>query len=62
MKKLVSAAEEIGVNVGIEGVHFHVINTPTKMKDWSMTLIHQMSELYLTLLIISNTANYKKSR
>ena len=32
MKKLVSAAEEIGVNVGIEGVHFHVINTPTKMK------------------------------
>ena len=29
MKKLVSAAEEIGVNVGIEGVHFHVINTPS---------------------------------
>ena len=28
MKKLVSAAEEIGVNVGIEGVHFHVINDP----------------------------------
>lgn len=53
MKKLVSAAEEIGVNVGIEGVHFHVINTPTKMKRLSMTLIHQMSELYLTLLIIS---------
>lgn len=32
MKKLVSAAEELGVIVGIEGVHFHVINTPEKMK------------------------------
>lgn len=32
MKRLVKAAEEIGVIIGIEGVHSHVISTPEKMK------------------------------
>lgn len=32
IKEIVSEAEEYGVNVGIEGVHFFVINTPQKMK------------------------------
>lgn len=32
MKEIVSEAEKYGVNVGIEGVHCFVINTPQKMK------------------------------
>lgn len=32
LKKIVAVAEEYGVNVGIEGVHFFVINTPKKMR------------------------------
>lgn len=32
MRVLVAAAEEIGVTIGIEGVHCHVINTPDRMK------------------------------
>ena len=32
MKEIVNDAEKFGVNVGIEGVHFFVINTPQKMK------------------------------
>jgi len=32
MKRLVAAAEEIGVIIGIEGVHCHVVNCPEKMK------------------------------
>ena len=32
LKELVIEAERVGVNVGIEGVHCFVINTPQKMK------------------------------
>ncbi len=32
MKVLVAKAEELGVKVGIEGVHCHIINKPDKMK------------------------------
>ena len=32
MKRLVAAAEELGVIIGIEGVHCHVVNRPEKMK------------------------------
>lgn len=32
MKEVVAEAEKYGVNIGIEAVHFFVINTPQKMK------------------------------
>lgn len=32
MREIVSEAEEQGVNIGLEGVHCYVINTPQKMK------------------------------
>lgn len=32
MREVVAEAEKYGVNVGIEGVHFFVINSPRKMK------------------------------
>ena len=59
MKKLVSAAEEIGVNVGIEGVHFHVINTPTKMKRLVDDLNSPNVRVIFDPVNYINTANYK---
>ena len=59
MKKLVSAAEEIGVNVGIECVHFHVINTPTKMKRLVDDLNSPNVRVIFDPVNYINTANYK---
>lgn len=60
MKKIVREAESQGVNVGIEGVHCFVINTPQKMKQLVDDLDSNNVKVIFDPVNYLNICNYEK--
>ena len=59
LKELVKEAEISGVNIGIEGVHCFVINTPKKMKRLICDLASDNVKVIFDPVNLINTNNYK---
>ena len=60
MKELVGEAEKLGVNVGIEGVHCFVINSPGKMFRFVNDLNSQRVKVIFDPVNYLNENNYKE--
>lgn len=60
MKEIVAEAEKYGINVGIEGVHCFVINTPQKMKRLVDELNHDNVKVIFDPVNYLNINNYKE--
>lgn len=60
MKYLCGKAEELGVKIGIEGVCFHIINTPDKMKRLVDDLNSPIVRVIFDPVNYINIDNYEK--